>query len=232
MTATLPINADDLLCGRSIESVRIEFKASWSHATTGVQVLKTICAFANDCQNLNGGYVVIGVAESKGRAERPPAGLSAADIHDAQRWIRGRCRAMRPGYVPILSPEALDGRDILVVWAPASDDRPHRAPDGERGSWKYWIRVGSETVDAEASGKLETLIEQTARVPWDDRVAHRARIEDLREAKVREHLHDVRSALRDEPDAAAIYRRMRLTSSVNDHEAPRNAGLLFCKQTK
>ena len=227
MTATLPINADDLLCGRSIEFVRIEFKASWSRDTTGVQVLKTICAFANDYQNLNGGYIVIGVAESKGRAERPPAGLSAADIHDAQRCIRGRCKAMRPGYTPILSPESLDGRDILVVWVPASDDRPHRAPDGERGSWKYWIRVGSETVDAEASGKLETLIEQTARVPWDDRVAHRARIEDLREAKVREHLHDVRSALRDEPDAATIYRRMRLTSSVNDHEAPRNAGLLF-----
>ena len=229
MSAILPISIDDLLSGRSIESVRVEFKASWSPDTTGFQVLKTICAFANDHQNLNGGYVIIGVAESKGRIERLPVGLGSAEIEAAQRWIRGRCKAMQPGYTPIFSPEALNGREALVVWVPPSDERPHRAPDGPDAGrrWKYWIRVGSETVDAEAAGRLEALIEQTTRVPWDDRVAHRARIEDLREAKVREHLHDVRSALRDEIDAATIYRRMRLTAPVNDHEAPRNIGLLF-----
>ena len=229
MSAILPINPDDLLRGRSIESVRVEFKASWNPDTTGFQVLKTICAFANDRQNLNGGYVVVGVAESEGRAARPPSGLSAREIEAAQRWIRGRCTAMRPSYTPILSPEVLDGRDVLVVWAPASQDRPHRAPDGPDASrsWKYWIRVGSETVDAEASGRLEALIEQTTRSPWDDRVAHQAGLEDLREGKVREHLHDVGSALRDEPDVATIYRRMRLTAPVNDHEVPRNVALLF-----
>ena len=229
MSAILPISVDDLLGGRSIESVRVKFKAIWSPDTTGFPVLKTICAFANDHQNLNGGYVIIGVAESKGRIERPPVGLGSAEIEAAQRWIRGRCKALQPGYTPIFSPEALDGREVLVVWVPPSDERPHRAPDGPDAGkrWKYWIRVGSETVDAEAAGRLEALIEQTTRVPWDDRVAHRARVEDLREAKVREHLHDVRSALRDEIDAATIYRRMRLTAPVNEHEAPRNVGLLF-----
>lgn len=229
MSAILPINVGDLIRGRSIESARIEFKASWNPDTTGFQVLRTVCAFANDYQNLNGGYVVLGVAESEGRAVLPPAGLSSAEIDAAQRWIRGRCTAMRPGYTPVLSPELLEGRNLLVVWAPASEERPHRAPDGPvRGrSWKYWIRIGSETVDAEASGRLEALIEQTARVPWDDRVARGARIEDLREAKVREYLHDVRSALRDEPDAMAIYRRMRISAPANDHEVPRNVGLLF-----
>ena len=229
MSVILPINAADLLTGRSIESARVGFKARWKVDTTGFQVLKTICAFANDHQNLNGGYIVIGVAESEGRAERRPVGLSSAEIEAAQRWIRGRCKAIQPGYTPILSPETLDGAEVLVVWVPPSDDRPHRAQDGPDANkrWKYWIRVGSETVDAEAAGRLEALIEQTTRVPWDDRVAHRARVEDLREAKVREHLHDVRSALRDEIDAATIYRRMRLTAPVNDHEAPRNVGLLF-----
>ena len=136
---------------------------------------------------------------------------------------------MQPSYAPVLSPETLDGRGVLVKWVPPSDERPHRAPDGPDAGrrWNYWIRIGSETVDAEAAGRLEALIEQTTRVPWDDPVARQARIEDLREAKVREHLHDVRSALRDEPDAASIYRKMRLTAPVNDHEAPRNVGLLF-----
>ena len=229
MSAILPINPEDLLRGRSIESVRIEYKARWNPNITAFQVLKTICAFANDFQNLNGGYVVIGVAESEGRAVRPPVGLTGEEIDAAQRWLRGRCTEMRPSYTPVLSPEVLDGRDVLVVWAPASEDRPHRARDGPDAgrSWKYWIRVGSETVDAEASGRLEALLEQTVRMPWDNRTAHGARIEFLREGIVREHLHDVGSALRDEMDPTIIYRGMRITSPVNEHEAPRNVGLLF-----
>ena len=64
-------------------------------------------------------------------------------------------------------------------------------------------------------------------MPWDDRRALDARVEDIREAKVREFLHDVRSGLLDEPDEKDIYRRMRITMRVNDHEVPRNTGLLF-----
>jgi ATP-dependent DNA helicase RecG len=64
-------------------------------------------------------------------------------------------------------------------------------------------------------------------VPWDDRRASDARVEDLREAKVREYLRDVRSGLLDAPDARDVYRRMRITTRVNGHEVPRNAGLLF-----
>ncbi len=37
----------------------------------------------------------------------------------------------------------------------------------------------------------------------------------------------MRSGLCDEPDEQEVYRRMRLTLRVNDHEAPRNVGLLF-----
>ena len=64
-------------------------------------------------------------------------------------------------------------------------------------------------------------------MPWDDRRASDARVEDLREAKVREYLRDVRSGLLDAPDARDVYRRMRITTRVNGHEVPRNAGLLF-----
>lgn len=228
MSSILPVNLDDLLHRRSVESARVEFKASWNEGPTGNQVLRTLCAFANDHQNLNGGYVVIGVEEKGGGAVLPPAGLRPNELDRAQKWLRGRCKAMDPSYVPLLSPERVEGWYILVVWAPASEERPHRVRDA--GNWKYWIRAGAETVDAEASGQLGMLLEQTARVPWDDRVARDARIEDLREAKVREHLHDVRSGLVAQGvslDAREIYRRMRVTRVVNDHEAPRNVGLLF-----
>ena len=228
MSTILPVNLDDLLHQRSVESARVEFKASWSEHT-GSQVLKTVCAFANDYQNLNGGYIVMGVAEQSGQAVLPPAGLGAEDVERAEKWLRGRCKAMDPAYEPIFSPEWVGDRLILVLWVPASENRPHRAPDA-KGNWKYWIRVGAATVDAETSGQLGMLLEQTARVPWDDRVASEAQVEDLREIKVREHLHDVGSGLihASQPlDPLEIYRRMRLTKAVNDHEVPRNVGLLF-----
>ena len=211
-----------------MESERVEFKASWDPLTTGPQLLKTICAFANDCHNLNGGYVVVGVGERDGRAVLPPSGLTAGEIDAAQKWIRGNCKRLDPSYPPILSTETVGDRLILVVWAPASEMRPHRAPAGDGGPGRFWVRLGAETVDAERRGDLlRGLIEQTARVPWDVRRAHDARVEDMREAKVREHLRDVRSGLLDEPDEKTVYRRMGLTMRVNDHEVPRNAGLLF-----
>ena len=228
MSRILPINLDDLLRCRSVESERVEFKASWDPQRTGPQALRTICAFANDCHNLNGDYVVIGVGEQDGRATLPPSGLSATELDAAQLWIRGNCNRLDPPYQPILSPETVDDRIILVVWAPASETRPHRAPaPGDRPS-RFWVRLGAETVDAEQrGGVLPGLVQQTARVPWDDRRAVDAQVEDLREAKVREHLRDIRNGLLGQSDERDIYRRMRLTVRVNDHEVPRNAGLLF-----
>ena len=227
MSTILPINMDDLLHCRGVESERVEFKASWDERTTGPQVLRTICAFANDYHNLNGGYVVIGIEEEEGRAALPPLGMSADEVEAAQKWIRGNCNRLDPPYPPILSPEMIDDRLVLVIWAPASEMRPHRAPSPD-GPGRYWVRLGAETVDAERRGDLlRGLIQQTARVPWDDRRAAGAQVEDLREAKVREFLRDVRSGLLQESNEREIYRRMRLTVRVNDHEAPRNAGLLF-----
>ena len=228
MSAILPVNLDSLLRCRGVETERVEFKASWDPRATGPQVLRTICAFANDYHNLNGGYVVIGVGEEAGRAVLPPRGLSAVDVEAAQKWIRGQCNRLDPSYQPILAPETVAGRLVLVVWAPASEVKPHRAPDVGAGPGRYWIRLGSETVDAEQRGDLlRGLIQQTARVPWDDRRAQDAEVGDLREAKVREYLRDVESGLLDEPNERDVYRRMRITAKVNDHEAPRNAGLLF-----
>ena len=225
---TLPINLTNLLHGRGVESVRVEFKATWDPSTAGPQVLKTICAFANDYHNLNGGYVVIGVAERDGRPSLPPEGLSPAELEAAQKWLRGNCNRLDPQYQPLLSPEVVSGRHILVVWAPASQIRPHRAPDGTRGPLRYWARVGADTVDAEQrGGLLRELIQQTARVPWDDRRALDAGLTDLHEMAVREHLHEIGSGLTEESDAVEIYRRMGITMRVNDHDVPRNVGLLF-----
>lgn len=228
MGMILPIDVDSLLYCRGTESERVEFKASWDPHSTGPQVLRTVCAFANDYHNLNGGYVVIGVGERDGRADLPPKGLTTAELAAAQKWIRAQCNRLDPPYPPILSPEVVEDRNLLVVWAPASEMRPHRAPGRAGQPKRYWVRLGADTVDAEKRGDLlQGLIQQTARVPWDDRRAHETRTEDLSGTLVREYLRDVRSGLLDEPDDKRVYRRMRLTVKVNDHEVPRNVGLLL-----
>ena len=231
MASILPINVADLLNGRT-ESARLEFKASWNPDTTGLQVVRTVCAFANDFQSLGGGYVVIGVAEPDSAGGKRVTGLSAQDIDAAQRWLRGRCQGdIKPGCTPIFSPEVVEGRNVLVIRVPASQDGPHQAAEGRKAGeretrWRFWIRVGAETVDARPGGRLTALLEKTA-LPWDNQAAQAARLDDMREATVREYLHDVGSALRDQPDAATVYRHMGVTAPVNDHETPRNVGLLF-----
>jgi len=228
MSRILPVNLSDLLHARTVESERIEFKASWDPDSTGHQVLRTICAFANDYHRLNGGYVVIGVAEREGRAALPPRGLDGTDVEAAQRWISGRCRQIRPPYQPVVSPEVVEGRHVLVVWAPGSDVGGHRAPEGPNGSsWRYWIRLGSDTVDAERAGALTALLEQARRTPFDDSLAREAKIEDIRESKVREHLRQAGSDLLEEPEAHSIFRRMRIVGAANGYVVPRNVGLLL-----
>ncbi len=232
MPSILTINLDDLLYQRGVESARVEFKASWDEKTTGAQVLRTICAFANDFQNLNGGYIVIGVAEQDGKACMPPKGLSALELDAAQTWIRGHCNKIDPVYQPVLSPEVVDGQHILVVWAPGSQIRPHQAPESsESAARKYYIRLGSETVDVERRPELRAqLLQLTAKVPFDDRRALQASVDDMRDSKVREFLHDIRSGLADEEDRRSLYRKLRIAEPVNGHDAPRNIGLLFFSQ--
>jgi ATP-dependent DNA helicase RecG len=225
----LPINLDHLLRHRSVETSRVEYKATWDDRVTGEQVLKTICAFANDFQNLNGGYVVLGVAEQDGFPVLPPRGLEPARVDALQRTIRGLCNRLDPAYQPVLSPEVVEDRHLLVLWCPGSETRPHQAPSSlEKGPAprEFYIRLGSETVKAQ--GELLTqLLQLTARVPFDDRRAPGVGLEELRESRVREFLADIESDLLRESSTPTVLRRMRVTARTNGHEVPKNVGLMF-----
>jgi ATP-dependent DNA helicase RecG len=231
MTSALPINVQDLLLASGVESARVEFKAGWDETPNGTaaQVLRTICAFANDIYNLNGGYIVLGVAASDGRPILPPRGLDPADIERVQRWIRGKCKErIDPEYQPRMSPEVVEGHHLLVLWCPGSDNRPHRATESlEKGAARHhYVRLGAETVVAQGSVYRE-LLDLTARVPFDDRRASGASVEDLQSSLVREYLHDVRSGLTEEADTGLVYRRLQIVKPANGHEIPVNVGLLF-----
>lgn len=141
--------------------------------------------------------------------------------------------AIDPVYQPVLSPETVDGQHILVIWAPGSQVRPHQAHESsEKGtSRKYYIWLGSSTVDANSQPDLKTqLMQLTAKVPFDDRRALQASVLDIRETKVREFLHDLGSGLLEKQDTRTLYRNLRIAEPVNGHDAPRNISLLFFSQ--
>lgn len=55
----LPINVEYLLRQRKVESNRIEFKKGWNPD----RIYRSICAFANDFDNIGGGYILVGIEE-------------------------------------------------------------------------------------------------------------------------------------------------------------------------
>lgn len=226
----LPFNLDDLINLRSIEGNRVEFKSTWNKQIKA-DVIRTICAFANDILNMNGGYIILGIEEEGGRPILPPKGLDDLDLDEIQRALAGACRGkIGPEYVPKLFPEVYQGKWILIVWAPGGDNRPYQAPSRKDDKTRaYHIRQGSQTVEAR-DDLLRQLIEQAAKIPFDDRRSLETHVEDLSPALVRRFLADVRSDLASASQPVPeedLYRRLRVTVRVNSEEVPRNIGLLF-----
>lgn len=85
-------------------------------------------------------------------------------------------------------------------------------------------------MNAASDPELLTQLMQAARIPYDDRCAQNASVLDLRETKVREFLHDIRSDLVHEQDTKSLYRHLDIAVPVNGHDVPKNAGLLFFSQ--
>lgn len=71
---------NDLLKKRKVESDRIEFKKGWNPTA----IYRSICAFANDIEDIGGGYILIGVDAIDGVPVRPVTGLSLAEIDSIQ----------------------------------------------------------------------------------------------------------------------------------------------------
>ncbi len=228
----LPINLSALLHGHAVEWERLEFKAGWNPQ----DVLHTVCAFANDFHNLGGGYLVIGVAESAGRPVLPPVGLAPASLDAIQKeLLHLGHNCLQPAYHPIAVPYVVEGRTILVLWAPGGETRPYKARvslSAERtapSDWAYFIRKGSSTVRARGGDERE-LISLTATVPFDDRINRQARVEDLSRDLIREFLTEVGSDLAAQAATlplADLAGQLHLVGGSREALFPLNVGLLF-----
>jgi hypothetical protein len=120
----LPISVSDLLDRHIVESERLELKAGWNPAA----IMRSVCAFANDFQNLGGGYILIGTEAKDGLPVLPPKGVPHGQIDRIQKELLQYCHLIQPNYFPILSIEKVSGRTVLVIWCPGGQNRPYKVP--------------------------------------------------------------------------------------------------------
>ncbi len=193
----------------------------------------TICAFANDFHNLGGGYVIVGVAERDGRPVLPPVGLDEGKIDAIQKEILNLgYSAIQPDYHPIIVPEKIESRLVLVIWAPGGATRPYKTKLGlgkDVKEWGYFVRKGSSTVRAKGRDETE-LLSLGATVPFDDRLNQRARVADLSRDLMREFLEEIGSDLAKTAQSTPLLklgRQVNVVGGPKEAPFPLNVGLLF-----
>lgn len=194
ISTKLPINLNDLLRQRTVDGERIEYKAWW----TPDPIIRTVCAFANDFENLGGGYVVIGQdCNANDQPVFPPEGLADNQLDKIQRELLAHCQLIQPPYLPVLSIEEVEDRKLIVLWAPGGQIRPYKAPEAvtaNKKTWRYYIRRYSSTVEAKGDTEQE-LLSPAAKVPFYDRYNQSARIDDLSKPLMQAFLQEVCSEL-------------------------------------
>lgn len=230
----LAININDLLNKQKIESNRIEFKKGWNPAS----IYHSVCAFANDFDDLGGGYIVVGVDtdEKTGVAIRPIEGIPTEKIDGILQEMVGYNNKISPYYMPRTSVEEVDGKSVLVIWCPAGINRPYSVPENvtAKSNTKEYFYVRSGTSSIIAKGEvLDELRELASRVPYDERGNPDIKIEDISTLLLREYLVKVGSKLALElytKPLESILEQMDLYVGPKENRMLRNvAAMMFCE---
>lgn len=224
----LPINISDLLKGRIIEHDRIEFKEGWNPDA----IYRSVCAFANDIENIGGGYIIIGAEDENGMAKLPLKGIPLDQLDGIQRQMIGFNNLIKPVYSPKLSIEEIDGKHIIVLWIPGGANRPYEVPEqitAKEKKFFYYIRKYSNSVKANQQEQQE-LISLANQVPFDDRSNTNATLNDISTTMVRDHLRITKSRLHEFSESlskADLLGQMDLVSGPPEMLFPRNVALML-----
>jgi ATP-dependent DNA helicase RecG len=226
----LHINLEDLLSARTVESDRIEFKVGWNPDA----IYRSIGAFANDFDNIGGGYILVGVVENPATktAVRPVKGLTTKEIGELQKEMIGYNNLVKPYYAPRLFIEDVDGTQIVVLWVLAGNERPYQVPEtitAKHKNWKYFIRKYASSIEAKGTD-MDELVSLTNNIPFDDRANTRAAVLDISMLRLRDYLIKVKSKLAGEVGKRSdseILSQMELISGPDEHVFPRNVALML-----
>lgn len=230
----LAININDLLSKQKIESNRIEFKKGWNPGS----IYHSICAFANDFDDLGGGYIIVGVDtdDRTGMAIRPVEGVPMEKIDSILQEMVGYNNKISPYYLPRTSVEEVDGKQLIVIWCPAGSYRPYSVPVNvtAKGTKEYfYIRSGTSSIEARGEALVE-LRELANRVPFDERGNSDIQLEDISLVLLRDYLVKVGSKLADDvitTPLSTILEQMELYTGPKENRLLRNVvAMMFCEK--
>lgn len=232
----LPISIESLLSRQRVEDSRIEFKESWNNVSVG-QIYRSVCAFANDLDNIGGGYIVIGVAEKDGVAVRPVKGISLNELDKIQKEILNYNHMISPAYFPKVEIEEIDGEKVIVLWVQSGENRPYKvyqnvaSSKNDKGERRYYIRYANSTIEAN-SEQLSELMLLKDRTPFDERGNPRIKLQDISLSLLRDYLVKVGSKLASfELDIANLLEHMGLLTGPREHRMVKNVvGMMFCEE--
>jgi ATP-dependent DNA helicase RecG len=146
-------------------------------------VVATLSAFANDLQNLGGGYVVCGAREEKDEHGFPRlvrAGLAASRLKEVENVVLARCRdRVSPPIAPLVEEAEAESPDrrVLVFMQPATRNA-HTFRRGHEGA-KHFVRVSRSTLEARNGLLRDLLVRKGTSEPWDRRLCAGATVADL-----------------------------------------------------
>ncbi|NIM18230.1 MAG: hypothetical protein GTO45_40025, partial [Candidatus Aminicenantes bacterium] len=141
------------------ESVRVEWKENDANLRN---VVKTLCAFANDFQQVGGGRVLCGLREEKDKYGVPVAnvvGLDEKRFKEVKNKVLDYChRYVDPPLTPGVSeyPVENDPSRRMLVFAVTSSQYAHRYRT-KKDDVNYYIRINDETRPAD--GLIPQLLE-------------------------------------------------------------------------
>lgn len=224
----IPININDLINCRVVESNRVEFKSDWNPTP----IIHSICAFANDIDNVGGGYIVIGVEEKDGAPVLPVKGIAQERVDGILKELIGLCHMIEPLYNPVVEPVLFEDRYIIVIWVSGGHGRPYKAAKdvhSDKSTKLYYIRKFSSTIVASPEEEKELFYISTD-IPFDDRPNLAAEVSDLDIGLMRAHLKEIGSSLYEHSlsmDALDIAKDMQLVAGPPEALKPLNVGLLM-----
>ena len=224
----IPLKLETLLKGRVVEHDRVEYKRGWNPS----EIITTICAYANDFSNINGGYIVIGIEEKDGRPVLPPMGIDENHLDKIQQELFQYCNFITPRFIPQMEIVCYQEKHLLYLWCSAGDDGPYSAPEDVLSKNKhkvYWIKPSSIKTIAKGE-ELSELFDKFNSVPFDDRINRQAKITDIRRGFVEDFLVESNSSLADEINNKSLEELLVALEVVNITDFGmniRNIGLLM-----
>lgn len=222
------IKIEDLLQNNIIETNRIEYKSGFNPDS----IIRSICAFANDIDNIGGGYIIIGVEEDNGIAKLPVKGIPENALDRIQKELFDYCHSIEPTYMPVIEPIKCDDKYLIAIYAYGGNNRPYKAPKEvtTKNKEKYrYIRKNSITTIPSSDDEVE-LIEISKRIPFDDAPCYQANIDDLDIGIIREYLKEINSKLYIDSKNLSVNQlaeNLNIVAHNSDTAIPLNVGILM-----